>query len=62
MHSASKSSRMGLPLPPARDVLFTLRDFRAAQEERVHRYNHFNEGFNAFLADRQEGPYRCCTL
>jgi hypothetical protein len=47
---------MGLPI--ARDVLSTLREFRAAQEERVQKYNAFNEGFAAYLIHRQEGPYR----
>ena len=47
---------MGLPI--ARDVLSTLREFRAAQEERVQRSNAFSEGFTAYLNNRQEGPYR----
>lgn len=44
--------------PAAQDVLTTLQDFKAAQEKRVRQYADFNRAFTAYLASKEEAPYR----
>ena len=49
---------MGRSMPPATDVLSTLRAFRAAQEQRVRAYHRLDQGFAAYMDLKQEAPYR----